>query len=67
MPLYEYRCRDCGTCLEVLQRLGDGPEGLLCTRCGGSRLERQFSTFAAHGGGEAQRARAPQACGAGFT
>jgi putative FmdB family regulatory protein len=65
MPLYEYSCCDCGKRLEVLQRLGEGPEGLLCPNCGGGRLQKQFSTFAAHGGGEAQRGPAPASCGGG--
>jgi hypothetical protein len=49
----------------VLQRLGEGPEGLLCPSCGGGRFQKQFSTFAAHGGGEAQRGPAPASCGGG--
>ncbi len=65
MPLYEYACRDCGDRVEILQPLGQGPEGLLCPRCGGSRLQKQFSTFATRGGGETQRGAAPTACGAG--
>src|SRR5262249_41362214 len=46
MPLYEYRCRGCGNQFEVLQRLGEGAEGLACTSCGAAALDKQFSTFA---------------------
>lgn len=56
MPLYEYRCRTCGHRFEILQRLGQGAEGLVCTRCGAEQLDKQHSTFAAAGsseGGEA--------------
>lgn len=34
---------------EVLQRIGEGPEGLICPSCGRDHLEKQFSTFAAGG------------------
>jgi putative FmdB family regulatory protein len=50
MPLYEYRCRDCGNQFEILQGLGEGAEGLSCTSCGAEALDKRYSTFAAHGG-----------------
>jgi putative FmdB family regulatory protein len=53
MPLYEYRCRDCGHRFEVLQRLGDGADGLTCPMCGAGDPARQFSTFAAVGSSSA--------------
>ena len=46
MPLYEYTCRACQQRLEILQRLGEGPKGLVCPACGRKTLEKQFSTFA---------------------
>jgi putative FmdB family regulatory protein len=49
MPIYEYRCRDCDARFEVLQRVGQGAEGLVCPRCGADRVEKQFSTFASLG------------------
>jgi putative FmdB family regulatory protein len=56
MPLYEYRCRDCGNQFEILQGLGEGAEGLSCTSCGAAALDKRYSTFAAHGGGAALEA-----------
>lgn len=56
MPLYEYRCPECGHRFEILQRMGEGAEGLACPRCGAGKVEKQFSTFAASstgGGGDA--------------
>lgn len=50
MPLYEYRCRECSHRFEILQRLGQGAEGLECPHCGAPGVEKQFSTFAASGG-----------------
>jgi len=34
MPMYEYRCRNCGERTEVLQHLGE-PRLSVCPRCGG--------------------------------
>jgi putative FmdB family regulatory protein len=53
MPLYEYRCESCGERFEVLQRMGEGNETLICPRCGAGEPRKQFSTFAATGGGTA--------------
>lgn len=66
MPLYEYRCRGCGHRFEVLQRLGEGAEGLACPRCGEAAVERQLSTFAA-GGSEARGDAAGAPACSGFT
>lgn len=67
MPLYEYRCRDCGYQFEILQRLGQGAEGLACPRCGAEQLVKQYSTFASNSGEMAQRSATPAGCGPGFT
>jgi putative FmdB family regulatory protein len=72
MPLYEYLCRDCGDRFEVLQRLGEGADGLACPGCGARILDKQFSTFATAGGSSSAQAHAADAaacdaadCGAG--
>lgn len=64
MPIYEYRCRECGNRFEILQRLGQGAEGLTCPKCGASQLEKQYSTFAS-AGGAAQGGSAAGSCGPG--
>jgi putative FmdB family regulatory protein len=46
MPIYEYRCRDCGDRFELLQKMGDNGGGVGCPACGGAEVERQLSTFA---------------------
>lgn len=73
MPLYEYRCASCDHRFEVLQRIGEDASGLECPRCGAERVEKQLSTFAAHGGAASGGATASAAgcgrpaCGSGFT
>lgn len=45
MPIYEYQCDGCGHAVEVLLRRPDEqPE---CPDCGGTKLEKQMSVFAA--------------------
>jgi len=41
MPIYEYKCADCGAHLEKLQKASDEPL-TECAECGG-RLEKQWS------------------------
>jgi putative FmdB family regulatory protein len=70
MPLYEYRCPECGHRFEILQKMGHGAEGLTCPHCGAGKVEKQFSTFAAaspSGGGASAGAAAAGGCGPGFT
>ncbi|HEX4953880.1 MAG TPA: zinc ribbon domain-containing protein [Thermoanaerobaculia bacterium] len=73
MPVYEYRCRACGHRFEILQRMGEGGEGLECPRCSEPAPEKQLSSFAARStsGISASSGTAPgcgaPACGTGFS
>jgi putative FmdB family regulatory protein len=72
MPLYEYQCRECGHRFEVLQRMGEGAEGLVCPKCATDQVEKQLSTFATASAGSSPRTAAAGGCGApgcgtGFT
>jgi len=49
MPIFEYKCADCGTKFEKLVRNGNAAE-LACPSCGKQHLEQEFSTFSAHAG-----------------
>ena len=68
MPIYEYRCEDCGTKFEKLvRRSPDAPE-IECPSCGQKRLKQELSTFAAHANGGTKSAEMPScpnsgACG----
>ena len=65
MPLYEYQCKQCGHKFEILQRLGEGADGLECPACGDQKLEKQFSTFASSGASGSDSAAPPAGCGSG--
>jgi putative FmdB family regulatory protein len=41
MPIYEYRCADCGAHIEKMQKISDAPL-TVCEACGG-KLEKQVS------------------------
>lgn len=47
MPIYEYCCR---TCEERFEALVYASTEVVCPKCGGEKLEKQFSTFAVGGG-----------------
>jgi putative FmdB family regulatory protein len=47
MPIYEYRCTDCGHRLEALQRLADAPL-LVCPACGKECLTKLMSAVGFH-------------------
>jgi putative FmdB family regulatory protein len=44
MPLYEYKCVDCGSIAEFLQKVGDPPIAK-CAKCGG-RVRKIISSSA---------------------
>jgi putative FmdB family regulatory protein len=41
MPIYEYKCVDCGTHVEKMQKISDAPL-TVCENCGG-KMEKQVS------------------------
>ena len=47
MPIYEFKCQDCDRKFETLCRMGETGASLSCPGCGGKRLQRCVSTFAA--------------------
>jgi putative FmdB family regulatory protein len=49
MPLFEYACRECDNHFELLVRESTKLE---CPKCSGTHLDKQFSVFATHGGGD---------------
>jgi putative FmdB family regulatory protein len=55
MPIYEYKCEDCGSQFEKLVRRTSDVAELECPSCGQKHLRQELSTFAAqvsNGGGK---------------
>jgi len=46
MPIYEYTCQACGSDFELL--VMSAATKLACPQCGSKKLDKKFSTFAAH-------------------
>lgn len=49
MPIYEYRCIQCGERFEVLQSIGEDGSGLGCPKCHAGNPKRLFSSCFIHG------------------
>jgi putative FmdB family regulatory protein len=60
MPIFEYKCDDCGTKFEKLVRREDR---VLCPSCGQDHLTTQYSTFSAHANGKSAEQAAPSCPG----
>jgi putative FmdB family regulatory protein len=50
MPLYEYRCPECGVSFEKLRRMSEADQPAECPNCGANQGQLQLSTFATGGG-----------------
>ncbi len=52
MPIYEYRCNDCGGEFELLQKFSDEPASE-CVHCKGNNVEKliSLSSFSLKGSG----------------
>lgn len=45
MPIFEYKCNDCGMVNEFLEK-SKGPQNHKCSKCGSSSLQKMLSGFA---------------------
>jgi putative FmdB family regulatory protein len=57
MPIYEYRCEECGRKFEQLRRMSEADKDVICPKCESRKVKRQVSTFAAGGCGTGGRGR----------
>lgn len=51
MPIYEYKCEECGRQFELLRRMSQADTDLLCPQCSSEKIRRLVSSFAAGGCG----------------
>lgn len=46
MPIYSYKCKDCGREFDLLVGVGKGDQKPRCQKCGSKNIERQLSPCA---------------------
>ncbi len=51
MPLYEYKCTECGTRFEAMRKISERKDPPPCRKCGSLRTELAMSASAFLGGG----------------
>ncbi len=49
MPIYEYRCSQCGECFEVILGVSEKDSKVTCPKCGANRPQRVMSAFSCGG------------------
>jgi putative FmdB family regulatory protein len=59
MPIYEYKCQDCGNRFEKLIRRSAEVDALVCPSCGEKHLTQELSVFAAHANGSSKASDIP--------
>ena len=52
MPIFEYKCKDCGKISNFLEGVGQGDIEKKCKHCGSENLEKIFSSINVSSGGK---------------
>lgn len=50
MPMYEYRCAECGLIYEQLKRMSEADTDLICPNCKSEEVQRMVSACSIGGG-----------------
>ncbi len=45
MPVFNYKCNNCGHDFDLLLGVGDKKEELVCTNCKSEDIQRHYSSF----------------------
>lgn len=56
MPIYEYRCEDCGAAFEKLVRSMSNPPPIECPECHSSQCRKSISLFGTRSSGASSSA-----------
>ncbi|RPJ03552.1 MAG: zinc ribbon domain-containing protein [Spirochaetaceae bacterium] len=70
MAIFEFRCKKCNSCFEMLVRgtpNSQGGQQPKCPNCSSAELEKQFSVFAAHTSGKQDVPCCSDGCEGGFS
>ena len=66
MPIYEYKCTECGNTFSRLRSIGASTDGTRCPKCKNENVERLLSSFASTSTGSSTGGPVPS-CSSGFT
>jgi len=54
MPIYEYRCKQCGEKFEAFRGINDKDDEVICPKCGVKKPHRTFASFFSFGSSESR-------------
>ena len=63
MPIYEYRCKQCGIKFEKLVKLSTKTSEIECPRCGAQKAEKTVSLFGTSGSASSGSQSLGASCG----
>ena len=52
MPIYEYKCQECGKRFEILRSFKEADQPITCNNCKSSQTHRTVSVFFAQSGSQ---------------
>lgn len=62
MPIYEYRCEDCGKTFDKFVRSISAEFRVICPKCGSERCHKNISLFGTTGAQETSSASSATSC-----
>ncbi len=65
MPIYEYRCKECGAEFEKMVRLSEADRSPLCPECGSPDTRKQITIFASPNSSSSTQGSSSSSCGSG--
>ncbi len=63
MPIYEYRCKQCGAKFDKLVKLSTRPSDIECPKCGARKAEKAVSRLGMTGSSSSSKSFGASSCG----
>jgi putative FmdB family regulatory protein len=63
MPIYDYRCKECGAEFEKIVRLSEADRTPLCPECSSPDTRKQITTFASPSSSSSTSSSSSSGCG----
>ena len=62
MPIYNYRCKECGAEFDKMMRLSEADHTPVCPECGSLDTRKQITTFASPTASSSPKSSASSSC-----